>query len=157
MLYCSGLPVWGLWGRLHCTHVSSHLPSAFVNAGRRKHMKGKFSAQSLAYVILTVAGVVALTSSFVASASELHFRSSVTGWKLQWGFQKYSGLMLTLSSSNNGFPTVSTETKITLQQTFSFVQKLQKFRLYQIKDVSTRVFVNNEPHSAAIILKWFSL
>lgn len=66
-----GLPVPCLTGQLQSTRVSSHLPSAFTSATRRKHMQGKLSAWGLAYVILIVAGIVALTLSFVASASEL--------------------------------------------------------------------------------------
>jgi len=42
-------------------------------------MEGKLSARGLTCEILTVASVVALTLLFVASASELHFRNSVTG------------------------------------------------------------------------------
>lgn len=68
---------------------------------------GKFSAQGLACVIVIVADIVALTSSFVASASDLHFRSSVTDWKPQWDFQKYSGVMLILFYSSRSHPRVS--------------------------------------------------
>lgn len=74
----------------------------------------KFSAQCLAYVILIVAGIVALTSSFVASASELHFRSFVADWKPLWDFQKYSGVMLILSFSSRSYPRVSKETELYL-------------------------------------------
>lgn len=83
-----------------------------MNARREKLTTGKFSAQGLAYVISIVAGIVALTSLFVASASEVHFRSSVTDSKPQWDFQKYSGLMFILSYSS--YPRVSKEIELAL-------------------------------------------
>lgn len=86
MLPCPGLPV-----QAACAAHVVLRTSAFVTAARGKRTSGKSSAQGLARVTLIVAAGVAPTSAFVASASEPRFRSSATGWKSRWDFQKCSG------------------------------------------------------------------
>lgn len=117
MFHCPRFPVQALTGHFSIAHVfllTCH--QLLWMQGEENSQQGSSLLwetqhhrpdQDLAYVILIVAGIVALTSSFVASASDLHFRSSVTDWKPQWDFQKYSGVMLILSYSSRSYPRVS--------------------------------------------------